>query len=73
MLFRSAQEGRDAFLKAGGKAFHYLPCLNDDPAWIGALGALAERHLAGWPTQQPPDDKALAASRAAALALGAPR
>jgi ferrochelatase len=68
-----AQEGRDAFLKAGGEAFHYIPCLNDDPAWIAALGAIAVRNLGGWPTQQPLDDKALAASRTAALALGAPR
>jgi ferrochelatase len=46
-----AQEGRDAFLQAGGAAFHYIPCLNDDPAWIEALGGLAQRHLAGWPTR----------------------
>ncbi|GAC1606599.1 MAG: ferrochelatase [Ramlibacter sp.] len=68
-----AQEGRDAFLAAGGKTLRYLPCLNDDPAWIGALGALTERHLAGWPTQQLPDPSALEASRAAAVAMGAPR
>jgi ferrochelatase len=47
-----AQEGRDAFLAAGGKAFHYIPCVNGEPAWIGALGAIAARHLGGWPTQQ---------------------
>jgi len=29
------------------------------------------QHLAGWPTQAAPDAAALAASRAAALALGA--
>ncbi len=46
-----AIEGRDAFLASGGKEFHYIPCLNDSPAWIEALGALAERHLAGWPTR----------------------
>jgi ferrochelatase len=46
-----AQEGRDAFLAAGGKAFHFIPCLNDDQAWIGALGAIAERNLGGWPTK----------------------
>jgi ferrochelatase len=43
-----AQEGRDAFLRAGGREFHYIPCLNDHPRWIAALGALAMRHLQGW-------------------------
>ncbi|WP_077002607.1 ferrochelatase [Variovorax sp. KK3] len=46
-----AMEGRDAFLQSGGKDFRYIPCLNDSPAWIDALCALAERHLAGWPTR----------------------
>jgi len=64
-------EGRSAFLRAGGQSFHYIACLNDDPAWVKALGELAEQHLNGWPTQVMPDPQALAASRAAALALGA--
>lgn len=66
-------EARAAFLNAGGKEFHYIGCLNDDPAWISALCALAEQHLAGWPTQvdAPAQANALAASKAAALALGA--
>ena len=68
-----AQEAREAFLHAGGQAFHYIPCLNDSTGWIDALGRLSAQHLAGWPTQQPADAPALAASRAAALALGAPR
>ncbi len=46
-----AMEGREAFLHAGGKEFHYIPCLNDSPAWITALAAIAERHLSGWPTR----------------------
>ncbi|MDM0031030.1 ferrochelatase [Variovorax sp. J22P271] len=46
-----AMEGREAFLQAGGKAFHYIPCLNDSPAWITALSGIAERHLQGWPTR----------------------
>jgi ferrochelatase len=66
-----AQEGRDAFLASGGKEFHYIPCLNDEPAWIAALGELAQRHLAGWPTRDTPDDQALAASKVAAVAMGA--
>ncbi len=32
--------GRATFLEAGGEAFTYVPCLNDDPAWIDALAAL---------------------------------
>jgi hemolysin III len=66
-----AMEGRQAFLTAGGKAFNYIPCLNDDDAWITALCDVTLQHLAGWPTQAAPDVAALAASRAAALALGA--
>jgi protoporphyrin/coproporphyrin ferrochelatase len=64
-------EAREAFLKAGGKEFHYIPCLNDDPEWITALCNLTQRHLQGWPTQDAPDLHALDASRLAALALGA--
>jgi ferrochelatase len=66
-----SMEGREAFLHAGGKEFHYIPCLNDDPAWITALCAITQQHLAGWPALTPPDGPTLAASRAAALALGA--
>ena len=32
--------GRASFLAAGGESFTYVPCLNDDPDWIGALAAL---------------------------------
>ena len=46
-----AMEGREAFLHEGGREFHYIPSLNDDPAWITALAGIAERHLAGWPTK----------------------
>lgn len=66
-----AQEGRDAFLKAGGQEFHYIPCLNDATEWIAALGAIALRHLQGWPTDTPDDAAALGAQREAALARGA--
>ena len=66
-----AQEGRDAFLKAGGKSFHYIPCLNDETEWIGALGGIAQQHLAGWPTQVAPDAKELAAQKERAKSLGA--
>ena len=38
-----AQEGRETFLKAGGKQFTYIPCLNDHAAWIVALHKLTEQ------------------------------
>jgi protoporphyrin/coproporphyrin ferrochelatase len=66
-------EVRHAFLAAGGKEFHYIPCLNDDAPWIAALGAIAEQHLAGWPTQEQIAPQALSKSRDAALAMGAAR
>jgi ferrochelatase len=44
------QEARAAFLGAGGREFHYLPCLNDQHEWIAALAAIAINHLQGWPT-----------------------
>jgi ferrochelatase len=66
-------EAREAFLHAGGKVFHYIPCLNDDPAWINALGSITQQHLQGWPTLESPNPATLATSKAAALALGAVR
>ena len=66
------QEAREAFLHAGGKEFHYIPCLNDSPAWITALSAIAQQHMGGWPVQVE-SDAALAAAKAHALAGGAPR
>jgi ferrochelatase len=64
-------EAREAFLHAGGKEFHYIPCMNDDPAGITALAEVSKQHLAGWNTHELVDARILAASRAAALALGA--
>jgi ferrochelatase len=65
-------EAREAFLHAGGKEFRYISCLNDQPEWISALCAVAQRHMAGWDTAAattPPQE--LAQSRARALELGA--
>jgi ferrochelatase len=45
-----AIEGRQSFLMAGGKDFHYIPCLNESPDWIAGLAEIVEQHLIGWPT-----------------------
>ncbi|MCB2024980.1 MAG: ferrochelatase, partial [Ottowia sp.] len=47
-------EVRQAFEAAGGREYHYIPCLNDQPAWMAALAGLALRHLQGWPTGAAP-------------------
>jgi len=71
-----SMEVRHEFMQSGGKEFHYIPCLNESPAWIQALTEIAEQHLIGWPTQLPAAErellkKAAEAGRAAALQLGA--
>ncbi len=43
-----AVENRDAFLEAGGGAYHYIPALNTRSDHIEALAGLVERHLEGW-------------------------
>ena len=40
--------GQEAFLKAGGAAFHRIPCLNLHPSWTSALARLAARELSAW-------------------------
>jgi protoporphyrin/coproporphyrin ferrochelatase len=66
-----AQEGRAAFLAAGGREFGYIACLNDRPAWIRALGDLALTHLQGWDTRADPRPAELALQRQRAASLGA--
>jgi ferrochelatase len=43
-----AIEGRQTFLAAGGKEFHYIPTTNDTPSWMTALTLIAMENLAGW-------------------------
>ena len=66
-----SMEARETFLHAGGEKFSYIPCLNDSPTWIAALASISAQHLSGWPTHAAPEVEAMAASKAAALALGA--
>jgi ferrochelatase len=66
-------EAREAFLHAGGKEFRYISCLNDQPEWISALCAVAQRHMAGWDTAAADAAAAARANnpRTRALELGA--
>jgi protoporphyrin/coproporphyrin ferrochelatase len=63
-------EVREAFTNAGGQTFNYIPCLNDDSAWLSALSSITQKHLSGWPTQAA-DAVALKTMRDEALKLGA--
>lgn len=42
------EEIQESFEHAGGEAFTYIPCLNDDPAHIDALVGVVEANLRGW-------------------------
>ncbi len=43
-----AMECKAAFIAAGGRAFNYIPCLNERHDWISALSSLTRRHLGHW-------------------------
>ena len=71
-----AMEAKHDFLAAGGKQFHYIACLNEDPSWIAGLAEIAEQHLIGWPTmmtavQREAEKKDAETGRERALAMGA--
>ena len=69
-------EGRQEFLAAGGKDFHYIACLNESPAFIHALADLAASHLQGWPVARELRgalDAAAAKGAVEARLAGAPR
>ncbi|OZA46431.1 MAG: ferrochelatase [Hydrogenophilales bacterium 17-61-76] len=69
-----AMEGRETFLKAGGKEFRYIPALNEHPQWIAALGQIALENLGGWvrlDDERNADEAERQASRNRALAMGA--
>ena len=64
-------EAREAFMHAGGEAFNYIDCLNDDASWIEGLAAIGAEHLQGWPTKSPHNTAASAFTNQAALNMGA--
>ncbi len=71
-----AVENRAAFLHAGGRAFEYIPCLNERDDWIKALCQIVSGHLHGWASNAwdpAAADLTGAATRERASALGAVR
>ena len=67
-------EGKAAFLSAGGKEIHLIPCLNERDDWIHALADIALSNLSGWVSASwdaTAAASALAQNRSRALALGA--
>jgi ferrochelatase len=63
-----ALEGKASFLNAGGKEYHYIPCLNERDDWLRALSGLVAHNLQGWANSGSQENSA---SRARALAMGA--
>ncbi|HSI61033.1 MAG TPA: ferrochelatase [Ideonella sp.] len=66
-------EARAAFVQAGGRVFHYIPCLNDSPAGMAALADIALRHLRGWADAPDANEAERTASRQRAITMGASR
>ena len=64
-----ALEGKASFLGAGGREFHYIPCLNERDDWIHALSDIVTEHLQGW--IKPEEEESGTASRTRALTMGA--
>ncbi len=65
-----AMEVKDTFIQAGGKEFHYIPCLNERSDWIQVLADITCTHLQGW-LEIKVTEEAAKLSRKLALELGA--
>ena len=63
-----AMECKESFLEAGGKEFHYIPCVNERHGWMTALSDLVSTHLAGWPTSAQTDTAAAARAKGSGAA-----
>ncbi len=69
-------EVKATFLSNGGREYHYIPALNDDPVWLDALTEIALDHLGGWVNPHWTAQAALQEGemiRQRAIAVGAPR
>ena len=68
-----AIEGKEIFQHAGGGDYHYIAALNNNEAWINAMGKIALENLQGWvdlgwDAEQAATSNQLTASLAKALA-----
>ncbi len=63
-------EDRKIFLQNGGKSFHYVPALNDEPSHVQALADIILQHMRGWLSESS-EREDREASRQRALQLGA--
>ena len=64
-----AIEGKTLFIQAGGREYHYIPCLNERDDWIQALTDIVLENLLGWTVNVP--GEALDMSRLRAQSMGA--
>ena len=64
-----AIEGKAIYLGAGGRDFHFIPCLNERNDWIQALTDIVAGNLVGWTDTA--TNESLEKSRLRALAMGA--
>jgi protoporphyrin/coproporphyrin ferrochelatase len=64
-----AIEGKTIFVQAGGREYHYIPCLNERDDWIHALTDIVLKNLLSWTSSAP--QEALEASRLRAMGMGA--
>lgn len=65
-----AIEAKNTFIQAGGKEFHYIPCLNERNDWIQTLADITCTHLQGWLDHEVSEETAQL-SRKLALEMGA--
>ena len=64
-----AIEGKGAYLSAGGREFHFIPCLNEREDWIRALTDIVLTQLVGWTSAE--SHETLELARLRALSMGA--
>ena len=64
-----AIEGKAIYLNAGGRDFHFIPCLNERNDWLHALADIITSNLVGWGDSA--THETLEMSRLRALSMGA--